>query len=275
MVLLQLTSPLQTRLEHLIPQLPLELQERVAAHLVVAEEGEGDKQDREAAGADGVARGSPGAVLLAIGERTVPHEVLVEVGKWARKQEDLADADDYRLESLLRLTDVHAPPLAPRVKSPELLAILADIQLQQDRASYTSMTSLAAPPHPSLNPMNDLHDPTRYGGKPKTAAEEWKEIRREVGAILNVGASMLAVGTAVWWVGGGRSYAARLSLAMSGAVAIAAIEAFLYYRFFTRHAREEAEVAKRKARGVARKQARGAGPAMPAGAVARKGDKQE
>lgn len=135
--------------------------------------------------------------------------------------------------------------------------------------------------------MNDYHDPAMYGGKPKTAAEEWQEIRREVGAILNVGASMMAVGTAVWWVGGGRSYAAvrlarlshrlrhlvvllltspvlsspfplvqRLSLAMSGAVAIAVIEAFLYYRFFTRTKREQADLAKRKARGAAKSRAR-------------------
>lgn len=95
-------------------------------------------------------------------------------------------------------------------QSPELLAILADIQLGQDRVAYSSMTSLAPAPHPSLIPLHDPHDDAAHNGRGRTksVAEEWAEIRRELGAIVNVGASMLAVGTAVWWVGGGRSYAA-------------------------------------------------------------------
>jgi hypothetical protein len=43
---------------------------------------------------------------------------------------------------------------------------------------------------------------------------------------------------------------------MSGALAI---EAFLYYRFFTRNEREQADLAKRKARAAAKRLARGAG----------------
>lgn len=77
------------------------------------------------------------------------------------------------------------------------------------------MTSLAPAPHPSLIPLHDPHDSAQNGGRTKSVAEEWAEIRRELGAIVNVGASMLAVGTAVWWVGGGRSYAAvRLKTAL-------------------------------------------------------------
>lgn len=148
-------------------------------------------------------------------------------------------------------------------QSPELLAILADIQLRQDRLAYSSMTTLAAPAPRSLLPLDDPHDRAYSSQPPKSVAEEWTEIRRELGAIVNVAASMLAVATAVWWVGGGRSYAAvsrrrkgstlflasspryflssdrlssdrsqRLGLAMAGAVAIAAIEGFLYWRFF-------------------------------------------
>lgn len=36
-------------------------------------------------------------------------------------------------------------------------------------------------------------------------AEEWQDVTRQVGAIVNVGASMATVFTGVWWVGGGRS----------------------------------------------------------------------
>ncbi|GAA5972161.1 hypothetical protein JCM11641_002524 [Rhodosporidiobolus odoratus] len=247
MVLLLLTSALQDRLDSLA--LPLELRQLVTAHLIdtplnkVVGTEEGDTER-----VPGLATASEWSGTERKADRTIPHEVLLTVSRWAKGQDGLEDPDQYRLSSLLRLTNVHAPALQPREKSPELLAILSAIQLDQDRQSYAALTSLSAPPHPSLVPLNDLYDPARYGGQPKTVAEEWKEIRREVGAILNVGASMLAVGTAVWWVGGGRSYAARLCLAMLGAVSIAAIEAFLYYRFFTRDEREAAEASKRAAR---------------------------
>ncbi|BGP25817.1 ATPase, vacuolar ER assembly factor, Vma12 [Rhodotorula toruloides] len=223
MVLLQLTRALRERLDALAPRLPEELREQVAALFV----------DQEVVLATGGKEETEGAAFEAdegLGQHVIPHEVLAQTSRWARGREDLEDPDSYRLASLLRLTDVHAPPLPPREKSPKLLAILADIQLQQDRRSYASLISLAPAPHPSLIPLDDPFS----SKSPRTPAEEWKEIRREVSAIANVGASMLAVGTGVWWVGGGRSYAARLCLALSGALAIAAIEGWLYWRFFSR-----------------------------------------
>ncbi|GAA5987528.1 hypothetical protein JCM10908_001992 [Rhodotorula pacifica] len=238
MVLLQLTDRLHDRLEALSPRLPLELRLRIASHL--SQDG---TATFDAAQADSFTSNQKETYGPAEG-RTIPHSLLVEVSKWANEsQETLGRRDDFRLASLLRLTDVSAPPLPERVKSPELLAILADIQLQQDRLCYTSMTSLTSAPPPSLIPLNDPHDPA-YTGKPaKTVAEEWAEIRRELGAIVNVGASMLAVATAVWWVSGGRTLAARLCLSLAGAVAIAAIEGFLYYRFFTALAAKKAREA--------------------------------
>ncbi|BGP09385.1 hypothetical protein JCM10049v2_005253 [Rhodotorula toruloides] len=219
MVLLQLTPALRNRLDALAPRLPEELRAQVGAFEEEEVWASSDEQASVWEGAEEARKEQ--------GQRTVPHELLAQVSRWARGKEDLEDPDLYRLASLLRLTDVYAPPLAPREKSPELLAILADIQLQQDRRSYASLTSLAPAPHPSLVPLDDPFSA-------KTPADEWKEIRREVSAIANVGASMLAVGTGVWWVGGGRSYAARLCLALSGALAIAIIEGWLYWRFFSR-----------------------------------------
>ncbi|KAK4701526.1 hypothetical protein P7C70_g4703, partial [Phenoliferia sp. Uapishka_3] len=140
------------------------------------------------------------------------------------------------------------PKLTPSIsQSPQLLAILAALQLESDRASYASMTSLTQPQPISLLPMNDIHDPAKNGRGERTVAEEWQEVRRELSAVINVVASMGAVGTAVWWVGGGRSLAARLMLSLGGAVAIAAIEAFLYWRFFTRDSYEIQQ--KKKGRG--------------------------
>ncbi|GAA5966690.1 hypothetical protein JCM8115_000254 [Rhodotorula mucilaginosa] len=223
MVLLELTDELRDRLDALSPHLPLELRQRVATLLGPTHLDHHQSTTRQAE----TARSQSGG--------TVPHPLLVDVSAWTKSHGTPEQRDHYRLANLLRLTDVYAPPLPERVKSPELLAILADIQLRQDRIAYSSMTSLAPAPHPSLIPLHDPYDDPAHngGGRTKSVAEEWAEIRRELGAIVNVGASMLAVGTAVWWVGGGRSYAARLCLALAGAVAIAAIEGFLYYRFFS------------------------------------------
>ncbi|GAA5908815.1 hypothetical protein JCM5296_006462 [Sporobolomyces johnsonii] len=245
MVLLQLTPPLRARLDVISPLLPHELRERVGGYLVALSE----QEDGSGAGSKDAEGGAgAGTEQTQRGSGTVPHELLVSVSRWARTKADLSSSDQYTLASLLRLTDVHAPPLPPREKSPELLAILSAIQLEQDRQTYAALTSLSSSPYTSSLPLTDPHDPALTGQRAKTVAEEWNEIRREVGAIVNVGASMAAVGTAVWWVGGGRSYAARLSLALVGALAIAVIEAFLYYRFFTRQERERTEMEKRKKR---------------------------
>ncbi|SGZ21630.1 BQ5605_C021g09392 [Microbotryum silenes-dioicae] len=224
MVQLLYTTPLETRLDGL--DLPQELRDLVTLRIVTVESSTSDddrSEDRS---------------------RTIAHEVLVKISKWSNKDEDRPSP--CSLASLLALTDVYAPPLKPREKvkilehacdtlcSPELLAILAKIQLDQDRESYKAMTSTGPTSYyRSTLPMKDLHDP-EYSGRTTTEAEDWQLVRKQVSAIANVGASMAAVGTGVWWVGGGRTYAARLVLALTGAVLIGLIETFLYYRFFTR-----------------------------------------
>ncbi|GAA5904819.1 hypothetical protein JCM8208_001366 [Rhodotorula glutinis] len=263
MVLLQLTSALHARLEALAPRLPLELRDRVASHLDPVNDQPGIQAPDST---DHLEKSN-----LTIADepyRTIPHELLVAVSTWARDAR-LDDQDDYRLASLLRLTDVHAPPPAPRVKSPELLAILSSIQLSQDRLAYASLTSLLPAPHPSLVPPHTAHE-----GRHKSPAEEWTEIRRELGAIVNVGASMAAVATAVWWVSFGFSYLERIALSFVGALAIAAVEAFLYYRFFTRASRTEPASQPRSTAQAATRKGVGAGRSRvgPAGS---KGPKQQ
>lgn len=88
-------------------------------------------------------------------------------------------------------------------QSPELLAILSSIQLSQDRLAYTSLTSLSQPTYRSLLPMTDFH----ASQSPKTVAEEWGQIKKELSAIVNVLVSMAAVFTGVWYVGFGYSHA--------------------------------------------------------------------
>jgi hypothetical protein len=97
-------------------------------------------------------------------------------------------------------------------QSPELLAILADIQLAQDRASYARMTQSTTAGRsvlfPSMDPSSH-HDGVWTGSSnDANTAGDWKEIRRQITAIVNVIASMATVATGVWWVGGGRSVGA-------------------------------------------------------------------
>lgn len=210
MVLLLLTDPLIARLQHVVPQLPAELAAQLSLHL------------------DSV----PSPTDAAPTPRTISHEVLVRVSRWAKAENLGAPPSSQRRDELTPLR--HSRPVLPSPpndparatppspyprtsfpphitpltshQSPQLLAILSALQLAQDEASYASMTSLHEPQIRSLLPLNDVHE-MRKGGKERTVAEEWAEVRREVGAIVNVGASMLAVGVAIWWVGGGRSYA--------------------------------------------------------------------
>ncbi|KAM0786627.1 hypothetical protein ACM66B_002079 [Microbotryomycetes sp. NB124-2] len=211
MVLLKLTPALEDKLVNL--HLPVELQELVDRYIKLE------------------------SALSPPSDKTIPHEVLVKVAQWT-KVEHGPDRSST-LASLLRLTDVYAPPLPKREKSPQLLAILAKIQQEQDQQAYDSMTSLSYSPYTAQIPTNDPYlahkNKSGDGGVASVAAdtvEEWKQIKRQVGAIVNVIVSMMTVATGVWWVGGGRSVEARLALAMFGAIAIAAIEGFLYYRFF-------------------------------------------
>lgn len=92
------------------------------------------------------------------------------------------------------------------VQSPELLAILAEIQLAQDRASYARMTQPATNKSSLFPSMEStMNDMTMGSAQEVATAGDWNEIRRQVSAIVNVIASMATVATGVWWVGGGRS----------------------------------------------------------------------
>lgn len=53
--------------------------------------------------------------------------------------------------------------------------------------------------------------------------EVWGEVGKEITAICNVAASMLAMGVSVWWVGGGRSVALVSSHSFSFRILVAII----------------------------------------------------
>lgn len=90
-------------------------------------------------------------------------------------------------------------------QSKELEAILAAIQLRNEALEYSKMTSLASSLQtPSALPHSELD---RLGNRTKQSVQdEWKEINQQISAIVNVGFSMFAVGTGVWWVSAGSHY---------------------------------------------------------------------
>ncbi|KAH8925267.1 hypothetical protein BT69DRAFT_1279863, partial [Atractiella rhizophila] len=64
------------------------------------------------------------------------------------------------------------------------------------------------------------------------AEEDWKVMKKEIGAVINVCASMVAVGVAVWWVMYQFGPEIKIVLSLLSAFTIGAIETFLYVRFF-------------------------------------------
>lgn len=314
MVLLQLSGSLHARLDLLLAHLPVELRQRVASHLDQVDDHDPPSPATPAAATSKATIPHEVLVEISQWARArAGNEALEDSGQCSpllspplscsrslRPSRQLSTREPVTADrrpcsavtrtrkgqfssfSIDLLWAAHPgpqrktepmPSSAHTLQSPELLAILAEIQLDQDRRSYSSMTSLSPAGRPSLIPLNDPHTP--FGGSTtKSVAEEWTEIKRELGAVVNVTASMLAVATAVWWVGGGRSYAAvrpnprptivptlaervlrdclctgppsvqRLGLALTGAIAIAAVEGFLYYRFFTALAAKQARDAR-------------------------------
>lgn len=102
MVLLELTPALRDRLNALAPRLPLELQERVASHLVGSEDQAAQAGSRNDATTAHMSHGS-------LAERTVPHEVLVAVSRWAKGAEGFEDRGALSLATVAR-----SPTLIPK-----------------------------------------------------------------------------------------------------------------------------------------------------------------
>jgi len=166
----------------------------------------------------------------------VEHQVLVDL---ARRRRELKGVDQelYTLAQLLKLTGPYAPPPPERQRSAELEKILAGIALEQEKAEYERMTKgLGAASSNGLFGAGAASSSEQDLGLKMSADEraEWDAAKRELSAIINVLASMIGIGVAVYMVGGGYALGTRVGLALGGAFAIGAIEAYLYYRAFTR-----------------------------------------
>jgi hypothetical protein len=215
---LLLTSSLKTRLRSLrsSTRLPLDLSAEISACTDETKPSTSDDGDR-----------LPQPI-----PELVSHGLLVRIGRWAREHGDdlkssglgnvlvvfpptsvhiltevcLAVSEDYTLAALLAQTGgiyLPRPPVRQRVcsislfsfihfthdrqQSPELERILDDVRVRLELARTSSEND------PSLN------DPSSSSS---SLASEWASTRREIGAIVNVLASMIGVGVAVGWAVG-------------------------------------------------------------------------
>lgn len=82
------------------------------------------------------------------------------------------------------------------------MTALSPLSLTSSFLPSSSTTSISR-----LSLRDDHATSYNEAGEVKSETEVWDEVGKEITAILNVGASMLAMAVAVWWVGGGRSIA--------------------------------------------------------------------
>lgn len=101
-------------------------------------------------------------------------------------------------------------------QSPELEASLAAIRRAQEEAEYNRMISVPSSSSSKPFSLASLSSPsTPYSiytsgyaqsGQSRLSAREeaaeWKEVQRQIAAMVNVAISAVAVATAAWWAAG-------------------------------------------------------------------------
>lgn len=100
-------------------------------------------------------------------------------------------------------------------QSPQLEAILAPIRLAQERQEYAALVAsndsqqsrYGDPFDPSSSAFvaaqaGSSWNPNTGTASALTTKQEWDSVKKELGAVFNVLASMGGVATAVWWAAG-------------------------------------------------------------------------
>ena len=75
---------------------------------------------------------------------------------------------------------------------------MASLRQAQDQKEYDRMTH--TPIRKGL-----FYSTERVSFKSRKEDQEWKQAKKEIGAVINVLASMMAVATAAWWASGNAS----------------------------------------------------------------------
>ncbi|OZJ03770.1 hypothetical protein BZG36_03468 [Bifiguratus adelaidae] len=140
----------------------------------------------------------------------------VLVAKQARQEE----VQVAWLDQLLKGSRVYIPPKSIKTRSPELEQHLETIRHQLASNEYERMVA-------NIQPVSSTQLFT------PADRQQLKELKSQLSAIVNVTVSMGAVGFAVWvWMGNLASdVGMRFLASFAGALAIGAIETFLYWRY--------------------------------------------
>lgn len=93
------------------------------------------------------------------------------------------------------------------IQSAELIETLRQIKLMQEQEEYDRMMTSGEAYAKGrkvtsvfqASKEKENHWQTKSN---RTEAEEWEQVRKQIGAIVNVVLSVAAVATATWWAGG-------------------------------------------------------------------------
>ncbi|PWN89260.1 hypothetical protein FA10DRAFT_139574 [Acaromyces ingoldii] len=132
------------------------------------------------------------------GALTLQHRTLVGVARWAAEGSDTL-SDQITLRNLLRGAILAYPARQKPERPAELVESLRNIELAQQRAEYEAMVSAPSRANQREQQWSVGVENWKRGSH---EAEEWLEVRRQLSAIVNVGVSIVAVATSVWWAGG-------------------------------------------------------------------------
>ncbi|UZJ53055.1 hypothetical protein CBS101457_002375 [Exobasidium rhododendri] len=175
--------------------------------------------------------GSTSAVSRAV----VNHQCLIQIAKWAASSDLQPLRRDLELSRLLKGAQVAVAKKEQLARSPELLKTLRRIQLAQEEAEYEEMISSTRLSRTKegkpfgFRTTAEKQSPWQTKEN-RSEAEEWEEVKRQLGAIANVALSVAAVVVSVWWAGGNADPVWKTLVALPLSILVAVAEVTLYAR---------------------------------------------
>ncbi|RIB03181.1 endoplasmic reticulum-based factor for assembly of V-ATPase-domain-containing protein [Gigaspora rosea] len=171
----------------------------------------------------------------------IPLDLIKEVSKFLVNRDGELGKEigfsSYWLHELLTGSGVYMEPRQDRVKSPELLARLEKILAEQANKEYARMIGRVASSY-DVETFKLLD------------TEEFKSIRGQLTAIINITFTVVAVFAAVYHVAQTITgdTGMRVLLALTGSVIVGVAETFLYMRYLTGFDKNDNKEVQRKQR---------------------------
>ncbi|ORY01212.1 hypothetical protein K493DRAFT_347386 [Basidiobolus meristosporus CBS 931.73] len=133
----------------------------------------------------------------------------------------LQEKKEYYLHELVKSSQVYSEPPKPRIRSPELIAHLEKIKVELANKEYATM-------------VKDVEETDTATFQLDT--KEWKEMKGQLTAILNIFFTMISVFVAIYWVGYTvtNDIGMKVLLGLAGALIVGIAEAWLYISYSNR-----------------------------------------